>query len=205
MKNPWENINLSDYENHMGLDEVKQLQTINEMMYGQLYDYDADTVIILGIAGGNGLNHINSKKIKKVYGLDINKEYINICIERYKNLKDIFYPIEADLTDEFIELPEAKLVIANLLIEYVGYVNFINAIKKIKPEYISCIIQVNENESFVSNSPYIHAFDELEKIHINVSETKLSNLIINLGYKFYFSEEKLLPNGKKLLRLDYIK
>lgn len=30
MSNPWEKISLSDYENHMSLDSVKQLQTIHE-------------------------------------------------------------------------------------------------------------------------------------------------------------------------------
>lgn len=32
MKNPWEEIPLADYENHMKLDSVRQLQAMNEMM-----------------------------------------------------------------------------------------------------------------------------------------------------------------------------
>ena len=35
MKNPWEEISLEDYENHMQLDSVKQLQTINSIMNAQ--------------------------------------------------------------------------------------------------------------------------------------------------------------------------
>lgn len=31
-RNPWEEISLSDYENHMRLDSVRQLQTMNRMM-----------------------------------------------------------------------------------------------------------------------------------------------------------------------------
>ena len=34
-KNPWEEISLSDYENHMKLDSVMQLQAMNEMMKDQ--------------------------------------------------------------------------------------------------------------------------------------------------------------------------
>lgn len=41
MKNPWEEIPLADYENHMKLDTVLQLQTLNEMMKGQ---FDTDSV-----------------------------------------------------------------------------------------------------------------------------------------------------------------
>lgn len=31
--NPWEEINLDDYEKHMSLDSVKQLQAMNEIGY----------------------------------------------------------------------------------------------------------------------------------------------------------------------------
>ena len=36
MNNPWEKVKLSDYENHMALDSVRQLQALNQMMKGQL-------------------------------------------------------------------------------------------------------------------------------------------------------------------------
>lgn len=62
MPNPWEEIPLSDYENHMKLDSVMQLQTMNQMMKGQLNAYPVSSVIILGIAGGNGLEHIDKNK-----------------------------------------------------------------------------------------------------------------------------------------------
>lgn len=35
MANPWEEIKLDDYENHMSLDSVKQLQTMNMIMKSQ--------------------------------------------------------------------------------------------------------------------------------------------------------------------------
>ena len=64
MKNPWEEIELSDYENHMKLDSVKQLQFLNVMMKNQFNSYPIKTVMILGIAGGYGLEHINTDKIQ---------------------------------------------------------------------------------------------------------------------------------------------
>ena len=59
MNNPWEDISLCDYENHMRLDTVMQLQTLNSTMKKQFEAYDVDTAIVLGVAGGNGLEHIN--------------------------------------------------------------------------------------------------------------------------------------------------
>ena len=69
MKNPWEEISLDDYENHMSLDSVYQLQTMNAIMKAQFEDYQAETAMILGIAGGNGLEHIRTEKYKAVYGI----------------------------------------------------------------------------------------------------------------------------------------
>ena len=53
MSNPWEEIKLDDYENHMSLESVYQLQVLNEMMKEQLSAYDIESIMILGIAGGN--------------------------------------------------------------------------------------------------------------------------------------------------------
>lgn len=85
MKNPWTEIDLSDYENHMSLESVRQLQTMSTIMKTQFYKYPIETVIVLGIAGGNGLEHIDPGKFKKVYGIDINSEYLKECEARYKN------------------------------------------------------------------------------------------------------------------------
>lgn len=61
MKNPWEKIPLIDYENHMKLDSVMQLQVMNEMMKGQFETYPISSVMVLGVAGVNGLEHIEKK------------------------------------------------------------------------------------------------------------------------------------------------
>ncbi len=65
MENPWKEISLADYENHMKLDSVMQLQVMNEMMKGQFYTYPVSSIMILGIAGGNGLEHIQKDRFDK--------------------------------------------------------------------------------------------------------------------------------------------
>ena len=130
MNNPWKDINLDDYENHMSLVNVYQLQTLNEMMKEQFCQNDAESIMILGIAGGNGLEHIDKDKIKSVYGVDINQNYLNACVKRYSALAGIFKPICADLADKNMQLPCADLIVANLLIEYIGYECFQNVVKK---------------------------------------------------------------------------
>ena len=140
MNNPWKDIKLSDYENHMALDSVQQLQTLNQMMKGQLNKYDIESVIILGVAGGNGLEHIDAEKLNKVCGVDINLEYLNATAKRYENLGGVLECLCVDLNSEAEKLPQSEMVIANLLIEYIGYECFQKVVKVTGPKYVSCII-----------------------------------------------------------------
>lgn len=205
MKNPWEEIKLSDYENHMKLNTVKQLQALNTMMKEQFNQKNIKTVMILGIAGGNGLEHIDPNKFQKVYGVDINHEYLKECEVRYENLKDILECLCVDLTDKNVKLPSADMVIANLLIEYIGYECFQNVVAQVNPEYVSCIIQVNTDDSFVSDSPYLHVFDNLDQVHHQIQEDELIIVLNRIGYRLTGKVEEPLPNGKKLVQLDFEK
>lgn len=44
---PWKEITLDDYESHMKLDKVKQLQTLEDMMKDQFHRYPISTTIIM--------------------------------------------------------------------------------------------------------------------------------------------------------------
>lgn len=68
MVNPWVEILLDDYENHMRLGSVMQLQTMNQMMKSQLEDYPVSSAMILGVAGGNGLEHVQKVNMQKCMG-----------------------------------------------------------------------------------------------------------------------------------------
>lgn len=140
MTNPWEQIPLSDYENHMSLDSVQQLQSLNYFMRSQLEQYPVSTVMILGIAGGNGLEYISTEKYRKVYAIDINEDYLETVRERYTMLNHCLECLQIDLMSSPIHLPQAELLIANLLIEYIGYAAFQRVVHEVQPTYISCVI-----------------------------------------------------------------
>lgn len=63
-KNPWEEIDLDTYEKHMRLDTVRQLQAMNAIMKQQFEAYPVQTAMVLGVAGGNGLEHIRAKNTR---------------------------------------------------------------------------------------------------------------------------------------------
>lgn len=205
MTNPWEEISLSDYENHMKLNSVMQLQSINQMMKEQFDAYPVSSAMILGIAGGNGLEYIDRNKFKKVYGIDINQNYLNEVRNRYSDISDILECIRLNLLEETYKLPKSELLIANLLIEYIGYDCFQNTVKQVQPKYVSCIIQINTDNRFVSDSPYLHAFDRLEQVHHQMEEKALEKAMIDIDYHTIRNSEKILPNGKKLVQIDFKK
>lgn len=199
--NPWETIDLSDYENHMSLDSVYQLQALNEIVKNQLNTYKVKTAMILGIAGGNGLEHANH--LDKVYGVDVNPQYLQKCMDRYPQLEGVLETICVDLLCDNLQLPNAELLVANLLIEYIGYECFQKVVGHVKPKYISCVIQINTDDSFVSDSPYLHVFDCLEEVHHQMEEQELVRCMQKIGYQKGKIEERKLPNGKKFVRIDF--
>lgn len=205
MKNPWEEIPLTDYENHMRLSSVMQLQALNEMMKSQLDTYPVSSVMILGIAGGNGLEHISRDKFKKVYGVDVNPDYLKETVRRYPDLDGVLECLCVNLIDEADDLPRSDMVIANLLIEYIGYTCFQKAVQHICPKYVSCIIQINTEDSWVSDSPYLHVFDGLEQVHHQMEEHALEKAMLEIGYHTVRTLKHMLPNGKILVRIDFEK
>ena len=203
MRNPWQDIPLSDYEGHMSLGHIFQLQALNELMEGQVRDFAAGTVMILGIAGGNGLEHIRSGGFHRVWGVDVNGEYLDVCRSRFPDLSGVLELVQADLLAEDTALPQAELLIADLLVEYIGYDCFARTVEQVAPQYVSCVIQINTDASFVSDSPYLHAFDGLDAVHCQMEEDALAACLAAVGYGLIRRKDRPLPNGKKLVQLDF--
>ena len=201
--NPWEQISLSDYENHMSLGSVLQLQTLNQIMKEQFENFNGTkTIAVLGVAGGNGIEHIRRKSFEKVYGIDINADYLKEVEKRFADLHGILECKKINLITEADILPESECVIANLLIEYIGYDAFKNVLGKMQAKKVSCVIQINESqEQWVSDSPYIHVFDGLDSVHTQVTKEGLVKCLNQ--YKLCSKKEYPLPNGKKLVMLDF--
>lgn len=134
-----------------------------------------------------------------------NDSYLKEVILRYPDLNGILECLCVNLIDEADKLPKADMVIANLLIEYIGYECFQKAIQYANPKYVSCIIQINIEDNWVSDSPYLHVFDGLEQVHHQMEEQALGKAMIEIGYHAIRTLEHALPNGKKLVQIDFEK
>ncbi len=206
MNHPWEEISLDDYEQHMALSSVGQLQALNRLMKDQFDAWPVRTAMVLGVAGGNGLEHIRKNKYDTVWGVDINEGYLQAAAERYPDLRGALRCLCLDLAKEPEKLPQAELVIADLLVEYIGYEAFRKVLLQVGPAYISCVIQINTDETeWVSDSPYLHSFDRLDEVHHQMEADTLTKAIGSIGYVEILRTAVPLPNGKQLVRLDYRK
>lgn len=203
MENAWKHLDLRDYEAHMQLESVQQLQALNRIMKQQVNQYAVDTIAVLGVAGGNGLEHVMPLAVSEVYGIDVNDTYLQACKTRFEGLGERLILRHMDLTDREEWLPCVDLMIANLLIEYVGIETFVYHMARAKPKLVSCVIQNSCNEQFVSNSPYLHAFDAIAQLHTDIGPDELINAMLQAGYALCLREEYPLPNGKEFIRMDY--
>ena len=200
---PWLEIPLSIYETHMSQSQVGQLSTLNACMQDQLNTYVARTVTVLGIAGGNGLEHVDPKKISTLYGVDIIASYLKEAARRHPELETIFVPLCLDVTTQAQELARCDLLIANLVVEYLGYAAFLEAVQATRPTFVSVVIQLQEAETFVSESPMKSSFDCLETLLHPITAEGLGQEMDKNAYRLIHSQHIPLPNHKWFVRLDF--
>ena len=86
MSNPWLTVPLSEYEQHMRSVEVQQLGALSNLFAEAIGRCRPLSIAVLGIAGGNGLDHIDSSITVRVVGLDLNPLYLEAVRQRYSHL-----------------------------------------------------------------------------------------------------------------------
>jgi predicted RNA methylase len=205
MQNAWLGVPISDYEAHMSFEGVEQLQALNQILSEQLDAFDTESVMILGITGGNGLEHIDTAKIKEIIGIDINPEYLAVCKERHAELGTKLRLMNMDVTSAEAILPHADLVIANMFLEYVNLHDFARKLIAAEPVYFSCTYQQEKTSGiqFVSSSPYADVFDDVSELHSTVAADEVKREMSEIGMALTGTTEYPLPNGKAFVRLDF--
>ena len=119
MSNPWLSIRLQDYEAHMGPDNAKQLSALSDLFKRALDICVPDSVAVLGIAGGYGLEHVNPAIIKRVVGFDINARYLDEVRRRFGTYPNLELHC-VDLSEGELRVPLVALVHAALFFEHTG-------------------------------------------------------------------------------------
>lgn len=183
---------------------MQQLQALNKTMEAQWQAYpSAERAAVLGVAGGNGLEYCG-RQIKKVYGVDINKTYLDACRQRFgETLKDRLELVQMDLTAPEIQLPKVDLLLADLVIEYVGIETFCKKAAGSFAKWVSCVIQAPASGGLVSASPYQSQLLGISTLHCDIDLDALRRGFLGYGYEETYSEAICLPNGKRFWRADF--
>lgn len=203
MRNPWRDVPLEQYEKHMAEQKIYQLQELNRLMERQLNGYSVHSVAVLGVAGGNGLEHIAADQYKTIVGVDINEDYLNTCWRRYPQLQPCLQLLCLDLSKPEPSLPQVDLVIADLILEYIGIEAFFHCLAGMNPEIVSCVVQQNQKEVFVSPSVYSQELQKVKEIYQEIDQTELVAFMKRSGWSVILREEIPMPNGQRLIRLDF--
>ena len=206
MDNIWNSIPLEDYEQHMLHETVGQLQLLNDLTKKYFGAIKPNTVLILGVAGGNGLEHIDNTITSKVIGIDINEKYLEKTAKRYKELLPELQLLNLDLSDNEDEITNADLIWSALILEYVNIEKCFKFISRnIKNNgHLIVTVQSNNGAKSVGRSG-IESVKSVERIFRLVETDDILSVAQKFGFLKVSEEENFLPDKKSMKTYHFIK
>ena len=203
---PWTQIPLPDYEKHMTHETVGQLQLLSQLTKEKLKHYTPHAFAILGICGGNGLEHVDNTVTSLVYGVDINADYLRACKERFGRKIPHLKLIECDINKKPLPRFDANLVWAALIFEYIDMDKGLSEIHKNLKQNGSLIAIIQKNNGEVSVSPTgVETIKKASDVFNVVDETLLIEKAKKIGLIEKSRAEHFLPNGKSFVCIDFLK
>lgn len=197
--NPWIEVPLEDYENHMSHSSVGQLGVLSALTKKYLNSIKPKECLFLGIAGGNGLEHIDNNITKKVIGIDINQDYLNTSYERYNDKIASLELVNFDITKEEVVLCKADFIWAALVLEYTGVEKSLEFAKKNLNAGGHFIVSIQSNNGVQSVSETgIEAVKKVGDIFQLINPDVLISKAVEIGLKLIGNEEFFFQNGKSL-------
>jgi len=197
MTNRWLNVPLEEYEGHMNSEEVQQLGVLSELFAEAVAFCRPRSLAVLGVAGGNGFEHIDSKVTKRVVGLDVNLSYLDAVSRRYSSACGLELHC-VDLAEQVLELEPVQLVHAALVFEHAGVGRCLdNALSLVaRGGTLSAVLQLpSEIEQGVSATPFA-SIQNLKSHFSFVDLTCLRETLEKRGFRLVRETRRSLPAGK---------
>lgn len=197
MSNPWLGVPLAEYEQHMSSLEVQQSGVLSELFAEAVGRCRPVSVAVLGIAGGNGLGHIDSSVTRRVVGLDLNPLYLEAVRERYSHLPGLEVHC-VDLSEQQLALEPVQLVHAALIFEHAGVGRCLeNAISMMVPGgNLSVVLQLPAEGGEPVSASQFPSIRNLRSHFSIVSPAWLRDLLAARGFRLTYRTIRTLPAGK---------
>lgn len=196
--NPWLSIPAADYEGHMGSPGVGQLQFLSRVFGELLAESNPASLVVLGCATGNGFEHVRPERVRRLVGLDINREYLEVCRERYAARIPGLELVCADLASFELEPRSMDLVHAALFLEYVDPAVVVEkASRWLRPLGLFTVVlqRPSVKGGTVSETGYT-SLKILEPVISLVAPESLSGLAGRYGFLEARSKSVTLESGK---------
>jgi len=198
MSNAWTSIPLADYEGHMGA--VQQLSALSELFARAVDICRPDSVAVLGIAGGNGLEHVvDHAAITRIVGVDINADYLDEVRRRFGQHAHLELH-RADLSQDQLGVAPVSLVHAALFFEHAGLGHALdNALSLVsRGGRLSVVLQLPErDQGAVTVTPY-PSMQRLSASFAFVDLSQLGDLLEKQAFRLLTQELRPLSTGKTL-------
>ncbi len=183
MSNPWLDIPLDDYERHMALSTVGQAQLLADLFSDTLRAQAPASVAIVGCAGGNGFERIDTRVTRRVVGIDLNPAYLAAAQARFAGRLPNLDLLQADVTAGPLACAPVEFAFAGLLFEHVDVPAALRTIHAliVPGGLLVCVIQLASAAAVVSPSPYssLHALAP----HIRLlAPERLTELALAAGF-----------------------
>jgi len=140
----------------MGSDTVNQLGPLADLFGEALARLRPRSLAVLGVAGGNGLEHVDGSTTDRVVGIDVNPGYLAATRQRFRDLRGLEL-VCTDLACEAIQIEPVALVHAALVFEHAGTGRCLdNAVSLVAPGgHLSVVLQIpTEDREAVTRSSY---------------------------------------------------
>jgi predicted TPR repeat methyltransferase len=203
--NPWLTIPLEDYERHMSHHLVGQSSLLNSLTKKYLDEIKPERAIFLGVAGGNGLEHIDNNITQRVYGIDINPDYLNTTFRRYKNSIAYLQLLNLDIAKNSESICKADFIWAALVLEYTGIDKALEFCTNnmSKGGHLMVSIQSNSNKESISPTG-IESIKNAGQMFSIVHPENLISKALKKEFILKDREENILPNEKSIITFHFV-
>jgi trans-aconitate methyltransferase len=198
--NPWLAIPATDYEGHMALPEVGQLQVLSALFGDTYRELQPARLAVLGCATGNGFEHIDPLITPQAVGVDINPQYLEIARARYAQRLPGLQLLTADLATCKLAASTFELISAALVFEYLRPLPLLRRISDwLAPAgTLAAVLQLPGDGCAPVTPTKFRSLERLEPVMRLVDPDEFLAAAAAAGLAVYREREVPLPGGKRL-------
>lgn len=197
MPSAWLDVPLADYEGHMGAPQVAQLEALAEMFGEALTACLPDSLAVVGVAGGNGLDRVDRTQTRRTVGLDLCDTYLDAVRARHGDLPGLELHC-VDLAETELQLEPVAMVYAALIFEHAGVGRCLdNTLRLVKPggTFVALLQLPSETAAAVAAT----GFESLQKLAADfqlIEPAWLVSAVTRRGFSLRSETRRPVVSGK---------